>query len=189
MMQKLFRLLAAALLAFTLGLGLTSDAFAKKQRASAKKSIKAKRASGKKTARPAKKSSRKSASRRRNTSPNRRATVARQPAETRANPAVADADDSDPNAPPLPRAVAAGITADRVMEIQSALTKAGYYTGEAHGVYDEQTKQAMRQYQQANNLSASGLPSAHTLKKLGVAKRSNSTYATPIKKASDDGQP
>jgi hypothetical protein len=87
-----------------------------------------------------------------------------------------------PTAPaPAPRA--SGIPPERVMEIQNALLKVGYYQGEANGIYDENTKQAMKQYQQANNLQASGMPSAHALKKLGVAKRKNDDYAVPVKSA------
>ena len=41
----------------------------------------------------------------------------------------------------------------------------------------------MKQYQQANNLQASGLPTAHALKKLGVAKTKNDDYAVPVKSA------
>lgn len=84
---------------------------------------------------------------------------------------------------PAPTPRASGIPPERVMEIQNALLKVGYYQGEANGVYDENTKQAMKQYQQANNLQASGMPSAHALKKLGVAKRKNDDYAVPVKSA------
>lgn len=84
---------------------------------------------------------------------------------------------------PTPAPRASGIALERVIEIQNALVKAGYYQGEATGVYDETTKQAMKQYQQANNLQASGLPSAHALKKLGVAKRKNDDYAVSVKSA------
>jgi hypothetical protein len=84
---------------------------------------------------------------------------------------------------PVPRV--SGIPIERVMEIQNALLKVGYYQGEATGIYDDSTKQAMKQYQQANNLQASGLPSAHALKKLGVAKRKNDDYAVQVKSAKD----
>jgi hypothetical protein len=84
---------------------------------------------------------------------------------------------------PVPRV--SGIPSERVSEIQSALQKAGYYQGEISGVYDDTTRQAMKQYQQANNIQATGMPSAHALKKLGVAKRKNDDYAVPVKSATN----
>jgi hypothetical protein len=89
---------------------------------------------------------------------------------------------------PPPVARVSGIPPERVMEIQNALLKVGYYQGEATGIYDDSTKQAMKQYQQANNLQASGLPSAHALKKLGVSKRKNDDYAVQVKSAKDKDQ-
>jgi hypothetical protein len=86
---------------------------------------------------------------------------------------------------PAPAPRASGIPSERVIEIQSALQKAGYYQGEISGIYDDSTKQAMRQYQQANNFQATGMPSAHALKKLGVSKRKNDDYAVPVKSAAD----
>jgi hypothetical protein len=89
---------------------------------------------------------------------------------------------------PTPAPRASGIPLERVIEIQNALLKAGYYQGETTGVYDDTTKQAMKQYQQANKLHASGLPSAHALKKLGVSKRKNDDYAVTVKNAKDKDQ-
>lgn len=84
-----------------------------------------------------------------------------------------------------------GIATDRVLEIQKALIKRGYLEDEgATGVYDETTRQAMKRFQLANNLSASGLPSAHALKKLGVSKRPDNGYAVTVKSsASADRKP
>jgi hypothetical protein len=84
---------------------------------------------------------------------------------------------------PAPAPRTSGIPPERVIEIQNALLKVGYYQGEATGIYDENTKQAMKQYQQAHQLHASGMPSAHALKKLGVSKRKNDDYAVPVKSA------
>jgi hypothetical protein len=44
----------------------------------------------------------------------------------------------------------------------------------------------MKQFQTDNGLPATGLLSAHTLKKLGVTKRSNDGYAVPINSATED---
>jgi hypothetical protein len=84
-----------------------------------------------------------------------------------------------------------GIATDRVLEIQKALIKRGYLEDEgATGVYDETTRQAMKRFQMANNLSASGLPSAHALKKLSVSKRPDNGYAVTVKSsASADRKP
>jgi peptidoglycan hydrolase-like protein with peptidoglycan-binding domain len=76
-----------------------------------------------------------------------------------------------------------------VTEIQNALIKGGYLTGPASGQYDEATISAFRKFQAANGLPATGQPNAASLKKLGVAKRSNDGYAVPIKNATHDGVP
>ena len=73
-----------------------------------------------------------------------------------------------------------GIPSERVTEIQNALIKAGYMQAPASGQYDEATTQAMKQYQAANGLPPTGLPSAPLLKKLGVSKRTNDGYAVPV---------
>jgi hypothetical protein len=81
-----------------------------------------------------------------------------------------------------------GIPADRVTEIQKALIKAGYMTGEPTGQYDSATSSAMKQFQAGNGLQATGLPSAQSLKKLGVSKGSNDGYAVPVKGATETGK-
>ncbi|HKP11732.1 MAG TPA: peptidoglycan-binding domain-containing protein, partial [Blastocatellia bacterium] len=87
---------------------------------------------------------------------------------------------------PAPRQSGSGIPAERVTEIQNALIKAGYLEGPASGQYDDNTVQAMKQFQENNRLSQTGLPSASTLKKLGVAKRSNDGYAMPVNSVSEN---
>ncbi|HKG23297.1 MAG TPA: peptidoglycan-binding domain-containing protein [Blastocatellia bacterium] len=91
-------------------------------------------------------------------------------------------------AAPQPRVVASGIQSDRVIEIQNALMKAGAYEGPSTGQYDETTSAAMKRFQVNNGLPATGLPSAHTLKKLGVSKRSNDGYAVPVNTSHDKKQ-
>ena len=66
-------------------------------------------------------------------------------------------------------------------EIQKALIKLGYLSGPPSGQYDDDTVQAMKEFQSANQLTATGLPSAHALKRLGVPKRSSDGYAVPVK--------
>ena len=74
---------------------------------------------------------------------------------------------------------------ERVTEIQNALIKAGYFDGPASGEYDDATIEAMKKFQADNGLQKTGRPSAHSLKKLGVSKRSDSQYAVPVKKTTD----
>jgi murein L,D-transpeptidase YcbB/YkuD len=93
-------------------------------------------------------------------------------------------DAETPSPPSAPRP-AGGISPERVTEIQHALMKAGYLQGEATGQYDESTVQAMKQFQEASGLRASGTPTAATLKKLGVSKRSNDGYAVPVTSVSE----
>jgi murein L,D-transpeptidase YcbB/YkuD len=87
-------------------------------------------------------------------------------------------------APSAPRP-ASGISPERVTEIQHALIKAGYMEGAATGQYDEITVQAMKQFQAANGIPETGAPSAASLKKLGVPKRSNDGYAVPVNSVSE----
>ncbi len=75
---------------------------------------------------------------------------------------------------------APGIPPERVTELQNALIKAGFMDGPASGLYDDDTIDAMKQFQAKNGLSQTGLPSAPLLKKLGVPKRSNDGYAVPV---------
>ena len=72
-----------------------------------------------------------------------------------------------------------GIPPERVTEIQQALVKAGYLDTSS-GQYDDATTQAMKEFQAGNGLPRTGLPSAPSLKKLGVPKRSNDSYAVPV---------
>jgi hypothetical protein len=59
-------------------------------------------------------------------------------------------------------------TPQRVSEIQSALAKSGYYSGAPTGKWDAATVAAMKKYQAANDLPASGKIEARTLQKLGL---------------------
>jgi peptidoglycan hydrolase-like protein with peptidoglycan-binding domain len=72
-----------------------------------------------------------------------------------------------------------------VTEIQNALIKAGFMDGPASGLYDDNTIDAVKQYQAQNGMSQTGLPSAPLLKKLGVPKRSNDGYAVPVNSVSE----
>ena len=60
------------------------------------------------------------------------------------------------------------IQPDRVKEIQQALVKAGVLHQEPNGQWDTATRDAMRQYQEQNGFSPTGLPEAKPLLKLGL---------------------
>jgi len=70
-------------------------------------------------------------------------------------------------------------TADRISEIQTALSKAGSYTGTPNGKWDDSTVAAMRNFQSAHGLNASGKLDAPTLTKLGLGSQT-AGVAAPI---------
>jgi hypothetical protein len=59
-------------------------------------------------------------------------------------------------------------SADRVGEIQTALSKQGFYEGETSGRWDDSTMGAVRHFQQQNGLDPTGRLDALTLQKLGL---------------------
>jgi Putative peptidoglycan binding domain len=92
--------------------------------------------------------------------------------------------ESQPNVASAAPRPAPGIPPERVTELQNALIKAGFMDGPASGLYDDDTIDAMKQFQAKNRWSQTGLPSAPLLKKLGVPKGSNDGYAVPVNRAS-----
>lgn len=71
------------------------------------------------------------------------------------------------------------IPSSRVIEIQSALIREGVLAGPANGVYDSATFEAMSAFQQRKGLTQTGMPTAHSLKALGVRKNSGTATVTP----------
>jgi hypothetical protein len=61
------------------------------------------------------------------------------------------------------------IESSRVLQIQQALTQRSFYSGEMTGFYDEATVDAMRRFQASQKISVTGYPTAHALKRLGLA--------------------
>lgn len=57
---------------------------------------------------------------------------------------------------------------ERIQEIQQALIRKGFLKQEANGKWDSATREAMRNYQQANGFEVTGLPEAKALMKLGL---------------------
>jgi len=61
-----------------------------------------------------------------------------------------------------------GIDPARVLQIQQALIREHYLTGEASGKWDEDTKAAMQKYQADQGWQTKLMPDARALKKLGL---------------------
>ncbi|NOT63690.1 MAG: peptidoglycan-binding protein [Acidobacteria bacterium] len=60
------------------------------------------------------------------------------------------------------------IPQQRVFEIQYELAKRGFYTAEPNGLYDDVMVAAMWEFQKNYGLPATGYPTAHALKRLGL---------------------
>jgi peptidoglycan hydrolase-like protein with peptidoglycan-binding domain len=60
-------------------------------------------------------------------------------------------------------------TKEQIKEAQTGLVKAGYYKGEPTGVFNKQTRKAIRAYQKANNLPVTGRLDDELLTKLRTA--------------------
>jgi hypothetical protein len=58
----------------------------------------------------------------------------------------------------------------RAIQIQRALATKGFYQGEINGKYDEATVDAMRRFQSSEKIPVTGYPTAHALKRLGLAR-------------------
>jgi len=95
---------------------------------------------------------------------------------------MTDSDVEEEEEPAGPRAVnrlVSTIPPARVVEIQTALQKAGVYSGAANGVWDQATYDAMSAFQRRNNFGATGMPTAEALKALGVRKNSGIGIQSP----------
>jgi peptidoglycan hydrolase-like protein with peptidoglycan-binding domain len=57
---------------------------------------------------------------------------------------------------------------ERIQEIQQALVQAGYMNAQPNGRWDDQTREAMRRYQNDHGFPVTGLPEAKSLMKLGL---------------------
>ena len=57
---------------------------------------------------------------------------------------------------------------ERIEEIQKALAQAGYFKAQPNGLWDDQTREAMRHYQADHGFPPTGLPEAKSLMKLGL---------------------
>ena len=78
------------------------------------------------------------------------------------------------------------IDTNRVTQIQQALIREHYLTGEASGNWDESTKAAMQKYQADQGWQTKLMPDSRALKKLGLGpdyssaiNAKNSSFAAP----------
>jgi Putative peptidoglycan binding domain len=71
-----------------------------------------------------------------------------------------------------------GIAPDRAVEIQTALIKAGYLTGQPTGTWDATSEQAMQKMQSDNGWQTKITPDSRALIKLGLGPNSSETATT-----------
>jgi hypothetical protein len=76
-------------------------------------------------------------------------------------------------------------TPDRISEIQTALSRGGYFEGSPNGKWDSNTVAAMQKFQSANGLNSSGKIDATTLQKLGLGSSTAGVDAPKPPKKSD----
>jgi peptidoglycan hydrolase-like protein with peptidoglycan-binding domain len=70
-------------------------------------------------------------------------------------------------------------TADRYKEIQSALANKGYLNQPANGIWDPQSAEALRRFQQDQNLEPSGKLNSLSLIALGLGAKRTTMAAAP----------
>lgn len=78
--------------------------------------------------------------------------------------------DDNPTISVSRRRINVRIDSERVTEIQMALRKRGLYPGDPTGTYDEETINAMIQFQKSEKVPATGYPTAHSLNRLGLVR-------------------
>jgi peptidoglycan hydrolase-like protein with peptidoglycan-binding domain len=70
-------------------------------------------------------------------------------------------------------------TAERYKEIQSSLASKGYLNHPANGVWDSQSTEALRRFQQDQNLEPTGKLNALSLIALGLGAKRTAMAASP----------
>ena len=97
--------------------------------------------------------------------------------------------------PPPPQQAAAqqAVTPDTIKQVQQALKQQNMYRGQIDGVWGPRTQAAVRQYQQKNNMAASGQLDQQTLASLNVGSGqnygNNDNGQQPNNQASSNTQP
>ena len=71
-----------------------------------------------------------------------------------------------------------GTRGEEVKQIQSKLKSWGYYSGNVDGIYGSKTYQAVKKFQQKNNLKVDGIAGSETLKALGINSSNKTTSTT-----------
>ena len=72
------------------------------------------------------------------------------------------------------------IDPQRATEIQSALIRSGYLSGEATGRWDGETETAMQKYQAANGWQTKLIPDSRAIIKLGLGSTPNAAASTEL---------
>lgn len=73
-----------------------------------------------------------------------------------------------------------GEKGENVIEVQSKLKELGLYDGGVDGVYDVETAEAVKRFQEYNGLTANGVCGIETLKALGLAGYSYSDFELDV---------
>ena len=71
-----------------------------------------------------------------------------------------------------------GSRGEEVKQIQSKLKSWGYYSGNVDRIYGSKTYQAVKKFQQKNNLKVDGIAGSETLKALGINSSNKTTSTT-----------
>jgi hypothetical protein len=82
-----------------------------------------------------------------------------------------------------------GINADRAMEIQQALIREKYLSGEATGVWDTRTQAALIKYQEDNGWQTKVVPDSRAIIKLGLGPNYSAQTLLNPQKSSPAGTP
>lgn len=79
------------------------------------------------------------------------------------------------NNPSQPALSKFGSSGNEVIQIQTKLKNWGYNVGDVDGIYGSKTREAVRQFQKNNNITADGIAGPVTLEKMGIASSSTSS--------------
>ena len=79
----------------------------------------------------------------------------------------------------VPRASVVSIAPERATQIQNALIKGGYMTGEPSGTWDAQTQAAVQKLQADNGWQTKLVPDSRAIIKLGLGPGSSTAEAEP----------
>ena len=78
------------------------------------------------------------------------------------------------------RALHLGQSGERVLAVQEQLAQAGFFNGNKSGMLDLGTRKAIKNFQKANALEASGKTDYTTLKTMGISSRTAECFTPEI---------